>query len=141
MGYTHYWTQQRDIPEKDWQRITADVSKILAATNVPLAWEFDEPKRPSQVDAEAIRFNGLDDDGHETFMISRLLEKNGEKWMFCKTAAKPYDVVVTAILAYLATQYPSTFQVTSDGEREDWRRGIDLAKDATDRPITFPKGM
>jgi hypothetical protein len=47
-------------------------------------------------------------------------------WAFCKTAYKPYDIVVTAALCYLAT-VAKTHAPTSDGEPDEWQPGLGLA--------------
>ena len=80
---------------------------------LPIDWEYDEPNQPPQVDGEVVRFNGRDEDGHETFMI----ERTGTSWEFCKTARKPYDVYVVACLILLH-HYNPEFVWSSDGEGE-----------------------
>jgi hypothetical protein len=90
---------------------------------------------------EVISFNGVEDDSHETFHIQRTItrepryEGDNPRWNFCKTAYKPYDVVVTACLTYLATK---GFEVTSDGGPEDFKAGIELVHRALYLELAVP---
>jgi hypothetical protein len=136
MGYTHYWRNKTTISPEVWKDICRDAAKIIAASPVPLQWESDE-KRPPEIKADnakgggpLIRFNGVDDDGHETFLV----EPGAKVFDFCKTNGKPYDIVVTAMLAMIASRWPD-FRVTSDGVRMEWQEGLDLARGALGRPI------
>ena len=143
MGYTHYWTQKRDYTLKDWAWICADVRAILQASNVPVVREYDEPDVPAVVDEREIRFNGISEDGCETFLIPRrrFAQEPWEKGRyrkgcsFCKTNRGAYDVIVTAILAVLAER---GFEVSSDGSHEDWNAGVALASRALDRAVKNP---
>lgn len=130
MGYTHYFKQKRSFDKDEWTQICIDVAAIVGdvqnVQGIALAYECDEPGRQPQIDGKVIRFNGLGYDGHETFLIDRIKRKDNS-W-FCKTAQKPYDLAVTAVLAYLATLDESAFDVSSDGDPEDWVAGVELAK-------------
>ena len=78
------------------------------------------------------------DCSHETFRIDR--DWKPEKWQknwqkegifrCCKTAYKPYDVLVTACLIALAHHFPDVVRVTSDGESRDWQDARDLCSHA-----------
>jgi hypothetical protein len=152
MGYTHYWTRPRfEISKAVWKQITNDVQRIVALSPTPLAYESDQQKPPC-ADGKLIRFNGIGEDGHETFYIERSItdrkpryQGDNPKWTFCKTAHKPYDVAVTAVLAYLDSRWPDLFkQVSSDGEPSDWQAGIELARKALPElatTIRVPRGV
>ena len=117
MGYTHYW-RHSSFSDEEWDEICARARSILNATDVPLQWEYDV-EQPPQVNHEAIRFNGVEDDGHETFY----LEKNS-KGEFCKTARKPYDEVVVALLTTI-DEVADHFS-WSGGEPEQNEPGLEL---------------
>jgi hypothetical protein len=121
MGFTHYWTAA-PISAARWANVAADMHRLFAACKGGLAHEYNTPKIPPLADAETIVFNGLEALGHETFWINR----DSSEWSFCKTAQKPYDVPVTAVLIYLAALHGYT--VESDGTREDWQAGLELAR-------------
>jgi hypothetical protein len=135
VGYTHYWRAKNDgpIPAPAWDKICEDAKNIIARSTVPVQLEYDEAG-PVVINGDAIRLNGVGDAGHETF----LFERNLDDFTFCKTAQKPYDVIVTAILACAVEHAPEYVRVSSDGGEEDWSDGIDLATEATGRPVPCP---
>lgn len=127
MGYTHYWKKQSDDPfdPKKWDEFIKDAQKILNTAKVikiPVQYELDDTK-PPQLDKEILRFNGVDDDGHETFFMAQAATSSFE---FCKTAHKPYDIYVTAILVLAKSTFGDDLKVSSDGKRTEWLPGIDL---------------
>lgn len=116
MGYTHYWYGLRPFTADEWRNIGADVAAVLERSTVPVGWEYDEPDRKPQIDAELIRFNGVGEDGHETFYF----ERSPEAFTFCKTARKPYDRLVCAALIIAAKHAPHALRITSDGSPAEW---------------------
>jgi hypothetical protein len=130
MGYTHYFQQQREITDEEWTAITADAEKIIAYAkecNIPLAWEYDEYSKDPEVSSERIRFNGVAEGGHETFLLPRKMDEgyHGDKYRFnfCKTAYKAYDVAVCAVLMSMHEHAPGAWDIASDGGMEEgpWR--------------------
>lgn len=130
MGYTHYWNHTPRCEDAEWTVVCTIVRNILDITHVPLQYEYDTPK-PPVVDGMGIRFNGVGDDGHETFFFDR--EDSG--FNFCKTAMKPYDEVVVAVLIALARNYPG-FSWTSDGDYADFIAGGLLYEQASGETFT-----
>lgn len=144
MGYTHYWTQTKNHTRAEWTQICEDIGAILKdvqhVQGIPLAFECDEPLKAVEIGPEVIRFNGLGEDGHETFYITRNRKpleewqtKDQLGWDFCKTARKPYDLAVTACLAYLAAMESKPWRVSSDGDGRDWIDGVELARRVVNR--------
>ena len=141
MGYTHYWELQGDIPQDAFDDIVTDAINIIELAGVDVAG-FDGTGYPV-VTSEAIVLNGRDDDNdgaHETFSFKRQVGNDisfldGRPYAFCKTARKPYDVVVAAIL--LSAQYHcgNGIVVSSDGNGNDfeWVRAATLYMEATRR--------
>lgn len=121
MGYTHYWTPKRNVSKATWDIFRAGVAKIIEASDVPVCWECDEPKKPPQICEEVVRFNGVGEDGHETF----LFVKEGQ-WAFCKTVRKPYDEIVVACL--ILAEHLKICEWSSDGEH------------GTDKPVYRKEG-
>jgi hypothetical protein len=157
MGYTHYWTQTRDFDETTMGDIAGAVRRIIKTASgrkvenhytnggeVTLKiCGYDGTGSPTLSKTE-ISFNGegpnLD---HETFYFTakRELPYEGAEadrmgWRFCKTAHKPYDVVVTACLTFLQADYG--FEVSSDGDIDDWDAGVKLAEEALGRSFANP---
>jgi hypothetical protein len=136
MGYTHYWKIEKVSQHSTrWGRLFADLGKIVKASPVPLGgWDGELPN-PAVEDGR-ISFNGLYDDSHETFQISSTdLDVDRP---FCKTARKPYDIVVVACLAALKDIFGDECSVSSDGYRLEWAEGVQLASDVLGRPIENP---
>lgn len=88
---------------------------------------------------------------HETcYFPTRLADLDGPNpwdsdpaWAFdfTKTAQKPYDVVVTAILCRLAECGPDLVRVSSDGNEIDWVAGQMLASSVLGRPVAIPRNV
>jgi hypothetical protein len=137
MGYTHYWTQTRDFPKKEWLEIGHALHRIIDAQNVPIGNYAGDPGTQPKIGADEIGFNGIGAESHETFYVTRERapleewQRNAgiaKGWAFCKTAYKPYDTVVTAFLIYLHNA--QGFRVGSDGNTEDWKPGLALVTKA-----------
>ena len=125
MGYTHYW-DLKDTDKKTFEVASNLLKKVLK--DEPIVEEYDKPKTKPVLNKDEIRFNGKDNDGHETFYIPF---SASDKWNFCKTACKPYDRAVTASLIILE-HYGIVKEFSSDGDRADWREGIALVEKHTD---------
>lgn len=119
MGYTHYWDSV-DFTCDEWQRIKKAARLITNRSLVIVQYE-DDDKRPPQIDDKMIRFNGVGDEGHETFLIKHT--KN--EWSFCKTARKDYDEIVVAVLIAISIICPR-FNWRSDGYPDDHAEGVAL---------------
>ncbi len=132
MGYTHYWRQTRDLSRAEWAALTHQVKEVLAEVEVPLALGYESEEAPL-IDGETIWFNGIGEDGHETFVLTRK-RRAIEPWEsdqknpfeFCKTAGKPYDLAVCAVLTIAASLDAKAYFVSSDGEPEDWEPAVEL---------------
>lgn len=127
MGYTHYFQQTKEISQESWDNLCKDVKVVLKdqkqkgvklATNSPATTIMVSKKKGY------INFNGVGDDEHETFDISRKIDP--EAWGFCKTARKPYDLAVTATLLLLAHHSPQHYSIGSDGHPDDWKEAAYL---------------
>ena len=56
---------------------------------------------------------------HETFIFAKTLDE----FNFCKTAGKPYDMVVTASLIFAKKILGDALTIKSDGNWDDWDGG------------------
>lgn len=115
MGYTHYWNTKncRDKASKDGlYKALPIVADIVKRYRNILQYETDD-SNPPVVDQDVIRFNGIDEDGHETFLFNILSSESD----FCKTARKPYDLPVCEILLVLKAYIPN-LKIDSDGFSE-----------------------
>jgi hypothetical protein len=144
MGYTHYWRQQRDFTDTEWQELTR-LTKLITADGRGVLARHPYDDHTLTIDDESICFNGIGDEGHETFLITKkkrvkedyeeqhAYDKKGA-FNFCKTAHKPYDKYVVAVLCALynlsdappqsnRSAHPMS-EITSDGNTEDWTEGL-----------------
>lgn len=133
MGYTHYW-KHSTIDKMTWDSILIAAEELIRHSPVELRFDYDIDE-PAQCDEECIRFNGVGDNGHETFLLTREMQL----FEFCKTARKPYDLIVCAILAVAAEQ-AFQIEVVSDGDFDDdeWVDALAYASRILGRPIVLP---
>lgn len=124
MGYTHYWRNPQGFTNDQWKLARELADAIIRVSSVPVQYEYDVSD-PPRIDDGAIRFNGVDEDGHETFFV----QYGPREFEFCKTARKPYDEIVVAMLFMLEHVNPS-FSWSSDGDSEDHQGGYDLLQRA-----------
>lgn len=145
MGYTHYF-EHHAVLDKTWKKITDDCTKLFKALpentdsaggyhkddNLQLSY-WDKKKEDyigpctkigQIISDEEIAFNGYPNDlGHE----SCILEKGGSNgFQFCKTARKPYDLMVCACLIVYYYHSPETIDLASGGLAEDWKPATDF---------------
>lgn len=126
MGYTHYWT----LPATH-ARTFANLARLAkaawVASPIRVAFEYDQPDKQPVFNSKRIRFNGVGDNGHETFSLTF----GDNERQFCKTAQKPYDELVVAILILAAKNLPG-FSWSSYGDPVDHRDGLALAQQVDD---------
>ena len=116
MGYTHYWYRKADFTKGEWMRICKKASDAImdaANSGITIAGPAGDRESVVVIGDDAIAFNGLSKNSHESFILRRDAGKV-HAWQsvtehgtfnFCKTARKPYDEVVVKVLraAYLAS--------------------------------------
>ena len=155
MGYTHYWRQARDFTDVEWIELTR-LAKLITNGSQGILAHYPATVGEDDyyggieddvfiIDDEEIRFNGIGEDGHETFLITKkkrakadyeeqhAYDKKGA-FNFCKTAHKPYDKYVVAVLCavhrvaqkqgLLGDYMQSMMKITSDGNTKDWTEGL-----------------
>lgn len=143
MGYTHYYTQTRDFTEAEFAQITDALKAIFAAAalkGITIADAHGGRGSLPDIDPDFVSFNGSCESSHESCVIERIRQEpypGGELgWSCTKTARKPYDQVVTAVLTYLVNCWD--YEVSSDGDVEDWEAGVTLAESALNREFYNP---
>ena len=62
--------------------------------------------------------------GHETFEIQRQVKER--EYNFCKTARKPYDLMVCTCLILLKWYFKDLVSISSDGGMKDWQPAFDF---------------
>lgn len=112
MGYTHYWNSKKCNTEQDregMKKALPIIKDIVKRYNKILRLEHDTPRKRAKVNENCIRFNGIGEDGHETFLF-----KIGNEFDFCKTVRKSYDLPVCEVLLVLKAHMPN-MEISSDG--------------------------
>jgi hypothetical protein len=90
--YTHYWSiTDTTAWQAAWPQVVADATRIVQEAGVALA-SYRGP--PVLSVGDGIVLNGVEPEDYETFH----LDEDGGDMGFCKTAHRPYDVIVTAVL-------------------------------------------
>ena len=143
MGYTHYW-RNGALSARVWEdNFLPDVRRALDmlppfvttehgyydAALLQIEGHEGEDDAPL-ITPNRIRFNGAgeaygDTLGHETFCLDRLGDGSTE---CCKTALKPYDLAVCAVLILAAHHFGDAVYVASDGDPEDWQPALDFVR-------------
>ena len=138
MGYTHYISRStRNLDPDTFKSFAAAASKVLSHPSIKdlVSCDFDSTNIPPIVTPDLVRFNGKGDLGHETFSLRR---DDWRDFDFCKTAAKPYDKAVVAVLVLAHHYFPNDLEISSDGGPEDWQPGLGLAEEAVGFKVKLP---
>lgn len=141
MGYTHYWTFQQpkrgDAAKVEalYQKAVKDCAKIIRTYYEANGGLSGYTAHTPIGTYGGLLVNGKGDDAHEDFSLREHFKQNFATtfyrepgFNFCKTARKPYDVVVTACLIVLKHRLGDYIDVSSDGYQHDWEAGLELAK-------------
>lgn len=133
MGYTHYWSfdpnkiEDKKLLRKKFAEANRQIGEFCSYIEInklfTVCGGMGEDK-PLFLDSE-VWFNGCAQEGldHETFSIE--LEKSARG--FCKTARKPYDLLVCFSLLSFAEILPKeVFSFSSDGDpnEDEWQSAI-----------------
>lgn len=148
MGYTHYWTF-KPIKRGTTKAVNSNYRQAIEACKRVIDYyqamhASGTDERLSGYSAHApleeyggINFNGARELAHEDFVLGEKYKDNlggGTAYVhvhgFCKTARKPYDIVVVACLAVLKHYLGDQIAVSSDGYAKDWAMGVGLARAA-----------
>jgi hypothetical protein len=114
MGYTRYWNVKRTITRDEWKIICDKVEIILEnATLVGIYVQFEyDMAKPAKINRSYILFNGVAEDGHETFMFHRVKSEKNDS--FVKTIRKPYDRVVMSVLLAIKEVLKDDIEISCD---------------------------
>jgi hypothetical protein len=149
MGYTHYFKfkkvkgQAKQI-EETYQKAILECQKICKV------YREENKGTENSISGYAahckvgeyggLDINGVKENAHENFVLREHFNQN-EDFNFCKTARKPYDIVVTACLALLKHRLGDSIDVSSDGDPSDWIEGVALACRVTKLKVKNPLGQ
>ncbi|MCC6574406.1 MAG: hypothetical protein IT462_11505 [Planctomycetes bacterium] len=132
MGYTHYWKRPKRLDIKRFKAFASDVRRLMASAPKEIEIAGWSSEGEPTFSADTLAFNGKGEQGYETFRVDRIIKDikpfRGKYMEFCKTAQRPYDLLVCAVLIALKHHFPEV-DVTSDGGASDWSAGLGLYED------------
>lgn len=140
MGYTHYFYQPlEDLNISNWEKMVLDFYKVL-----PEFYDIldHETGQKLEADMDNIFFNGIGEESHETFILSRKPDKtyisseDTEVFNFCKTARKDYDIAVCCSLIIAKKHFPE-IRVSSDGGKKEWLEACVLCQNILNYGFRF----
>ena len=119
MGYTHYWEFKDTIAPKNFKdgenKFARAAELIRKAYNkvTEMGIEIADGMGEGEptISNKEVCFNGKGDESCETFGI----QANDGKWNFCKTARRPYDLLVCVSLLAFKEAFGDDFSYKSDG--------------------------
>ena len=141
MGFTHYWETKPTVSKKKWGNFTEALKILLKDVDI-VQKEYDTREKPV-INTKEVRFNGIGEDGHETFYIKRIdkpatwASDKSVVFGFTKTARKPYDKYVTASLLLAQMYLQDEIKISSDGDVEDWQEGRELVNSTVGKVCNF----
>lgn len=123
MGYTNYWYRPTVLDQDRFDKFSEDAKSLALGWEGPIADGAGVEGSKPRFDHDEVTFNGVEDDAHEAFHIPRVFDppswrpepdEDGLHFDFCKTARKPYDTLVCAVLIAFKHHFPEVV-VASDG--------------------------
>jgi len=105
MGYTRYWESNKGVLDDNKFKHFSHICKLVTEN-------MDIPLDDVIINDNVVRFNGVGDDAHETFVFSKKIDS----FNFCKTQRKPYDELVCACLEFAKNIFKDDITVSSDGD-------------------------
>ena len=147
MGYTHYFKHKK-TSKINWALIVEDCKKLRVKLPKDIYIDGCSAFPDPQFTDKKIYFNGTDkgftfeqrktgeypENSHETF---ELLAEGSNGFCFCKTARKPYDLLVCACLLVYKHHSPATMDLGSDGDSEDWADAEKFVKDVLGYKVKY----
>jgi len=122
MGYSHYFPHT-EVTKEVWANIVVDCVKAWYVVDIPVTVEFTD---------KLIMVNGIDEDLHEDFVLNR---EGSNGFESCKTAQKPYDLLVCMCLLIYKNHSPETIELSSDGRDSDWKEATDMVNNCFEQLI------
>ncbi len=117
MGFTRYW-EFESLDNDKFAEFTEACQILIDELSNQI--ELDDVF----INERNVKFNGVDDDAHETFFFN--ISKSG--FNFCKTNAKPYDVVVSGCLYIAKLLFSDSIKINQDCDELEDTDNIRLVK-------------
>lgn len=125
MGFTHYFKQNKPVSTEQWQAFKKDAQVVInhAQNDLEIVLMSND-SNGVMLNDESVNLNGDEryDLDHEPFYLA----KDYREFNFCKTARKPYDLVVCSLLLLAHEHMPNHYNIGSDGNFEDWQDAMGM---------------
>ena len=143
MGYTHYYIIQDITKPLRTSEIAQDIGSIIMASEIPIGDGNGIQDSQPVLEHDLVQMNGIGDESHEALCYPPDFEWNRKVhpaeflgFRYCKTARKPYDVVVCAALLAIKHHQGDNVEITSDGKFDnEWQPAYRLYRRATRREL------
>lgn len=139
MGYTHYWTFNGSTKlddEINYYNAIQDINRFVR-------W-YDKKHHiasgytaKSKKTYDGVKINGIGNLRHEDFVLRDQLI-NSDNFNFCKTARKPYDILIVGSLLILKHHLKNNITISSDGGYNDWLEGCLAVNQCLRKIINIP---
>ena len=117
MGYTNYWTYKKPFDDNEWSKIKDEYDYIVENFD----GEIIKNETPVHKFNEYIRFNGIGENEHETFLLYKDFRQREKYYKdmdiafdFCKTNRKPYDLAVWHMLSFAKNVNDDKIEIRRD---------------------------
>ena len=136
MGYTHNWTP-KNVSNSKFGEFAEKCETLKDKLPDDIKIRCGMGEREPVFNSNEVWFNGdgENDLAHETL----LLEPQSTKWSFCKTARKPYDLLVCGCL--LLAHFMLDYEIASDGDISDWYEASLWFNESQNDFIVTPKKL
>jgi len=134
MGYTHYF-YTKSTSQKRFDNYAETCKVLHNALPETLVIRGGDGTGTPLFGEDLVLFNGdyETEDDYETFALEHTTEN--DKFNFCKTARKPYDLFVCACL--IAAKVQLNYTIGSDGGKDDWAEAIEFYNRVTDIGVAY----
>lgn len=135
MGYTHYWDGEigECIPDVAIDILIPILTNAYESKLIQLEYGSH---LPPIICKEKIQFNGIGENGHETFYVVG----GHTGFDFCKTARKPYDLYVC--ISLLVLNHYTNIRLSTDGDVENWMPAFNfLLSQKNEIPLEFYEAL
>lgn len=106
MGFTRYW-EFKTLDSEKFKDFSLMSKLLIDSMNIPVEDVI--------INETQVRFNGVGEDGHETFNFSL----NKPDFNFCKTNVKPYDELVCGCLYIAKLLFGDDIRINQDCDPSD----------------------
>lgn len=148
MGYTHYVQRIKEFDTETWNDFMNDFKKVLPNFLEKNLLSVDPiDSQCLEYNSKKIRFNGIAQKGHETFVFNRVEDDCSDTnspeddklpyFTFCKTNQKDYDLAVTCTLIIAKYHFGDQIRISSDGDIDLWSNAKSLCQHTLGYGDTF----